>query len=51
MSTIGEEKRFNLRLTKAKEEFIEIMTNLELSYPGKMDIAVPANMFCGSVLN
>ena len=48
MSTIGEEKKFNLRLTKTKEEFIEIMANLGLSYPGKFDVAVPSNMFCGT---
>jgi sulfur dioxygenase len=33
MSTIGEEKLFNPRLTKTKEEFIEIMANLNLDLP------------------
>lgn len=48
-STIGEEKRFNPRLGGGKtlEEFVEIMDNLNLSNPKKIDIAVPANMKCG----
>ena len=32
-STIGEEKKHNPRLTKSREEFIEIMANLKLSHP------------------
>ncbi|CAG2117449.1 unnamed protein product [Medioppia subpectinata] len=47
LSTITEEKRFNLRLTKSKEEFIEIMANLNLDLPKMIDIAVPNNMVCG----
>ena len=48
-STVGKEKETNPRLGKAKtkEEFIEIMANLNLSYPKKIDVAVPANMPCG----
>lgn len=48
-STIGDEKNSNPRLGggKNKEEFIEIMNNLNLSYPKKIDVAVPANMRCG----
>lgn len=48
-STVGDEKANNPRLgaTKTKEEFIEIMNNLNLSYPKKIDVAVPANMKCG----
>ncbi len=47
-STIGEEKQLNPRLaSKSKEEFIEIMNNLNLQYPKKMDVAVPANRQCG----
>ena len=48
-SKIGVEKENNPRLggTKTKEEFIEIMKNLNLSYPKKLDVAVPANMRCG----
>ncbi|OEU14885.1 Metallo-hydrolase/oxidoreductase [Fragilariopsis cylindrus CCMP1102] len=46
LSSIGIEKETNPRLgiTKTKEEFLEIMKNLNLSYPKKMDITVPANM-------
>uniref|UniRef100_T1KYD9 Metallo-beta-lactamase domain-containing protein n=1 Tax=Tetranychus urticae TaxID=32264 RepID=T1KYD9_TETUR len=33
MSTIGEEKKFNPRMVTSKEEFIEIMENLNLDYP------------------
>ena len=47
MSTIGEEKVFNPRLSKSLEEFIDIMANLNLSYPAQIDKAVPANMRCG----
>lgn len=46
-STIGAEKTTNPRLTKSKEEFVELMANLNLSYPKKLDVAVPANMRCG----
>lgn len=49
MSTIGEEKSLNPRLgvAKTKEEFIEIMNNLNLAYPKKIDVALPANLKCG----
>ncbi|KAJ3088924.1 Ethylmalonic encephalopathy 1 [Quaeritorhiza haematococci] len=47
VSSIGEEKKFNLRLTKSKGEFIKIMDNLGLAYPKKIDVAVPANLRCG----
>lgn len=46
-STIGKEKETNPRLSKPKGEFVEIMANLNLSYPKKIDVAVPANMRCG----
>jgi sulfur dioxygenase len=48
-STIGAEIDSNPRLgkDKTKNEFIEIMANLNLSYPKKIDVAVPANMRCG----
>jgi len=48
-STVGDEKANNPRLglQKTKDEFIEIMDNLNLSYPKKIDVAVPANMCCG----
>lgn len=46
-STVGEEKRFNTRLTKSQEEFIRFMHELKLSYPHQIDKALPANMVCG----
>ena len=46
-STVGEEKIFNPRLSKTKEEFIKIMDNLNLPRPAKIDEAVPANLKCG----
>lgn len=46
-STIGTEQSTNPRLTKPREEFVELMGNLNLSYPKKLDVAVPANMRCG----
>jgi sulfur dioxygenase len=49
-STIGNEKENNPRLgkDKTKDEFIDIMANLNLAYPRKIDVAVPANMRCGT---
>lgn len=47
-SSIGEEKHFNPRLAgKTREEYIEIMNNLNLPDPKMMDVAVPANLKCG----
>mmetsp|Transcript_3253 Transcript_3253/g.3885 ORF Transcript_3253/g.3885 Transcript_3253/m.3885 type:complete len:139 (+) Transcript_3253:1-417(+) len=46
-STIGDEKVKNPRLSKNLDEFMDIMKNLNLSYPKKIDVAVPANMRCG----
>lgn len=47
--TVQTEKQTNPRLgiQKTKEEFVDIMNNLKLDYPKKIDIAVPANMRCG----
>lgn len=47
-STIGEEKTYNPRIAgKNKEEFVEIMSNLNLSYPKKIKESLPANLNCG----
>jgi sulfur dioxygenase len=46
-STIGEEMRSNPRLTKTKEEFVELMAGLGLPYPKKLDVSLPANLLCG----
>ena len=44
-STIGSEKSKNPRLqVSSKEEYAEIMDNLNLANPKMMDIAVPANL-------
>jgi sulfur dioxygenase len=49
VSSVDEEKRFNPRmgLIKSVDEFVELMSGLNLAYPKKMDIAVPANLLCG----
>ncbi|XP_022620011.1 persulfide dioxygenase ETHE1, mitochondrial [Seriola dumerili] len=47
VSTVGEERKFNPRLTKSLEEFVNIMNNLNLPKPKKIDISVPANLVCG----
>lgn len=38
VSTIGEEKTYNPRLIKPLEEFIEVMNNLNLTYPSKIGL-------------
>ena len=44
-STIGSEKNNNPRLqVSSKEEYAEIMDNLNLANPKMMDVAVPANL-------
>lgn len=48
-STVGEEKRYNPRIggEAREEDFVGYMNNLGLPHPGKIDIAVPANLECG----
>jgi sulfur dioxygenase len=46
-STIKEEKQFNPRFTKSKEEFVKLMNELGLPYPKKIDASLPANLKCG----
>jgi len=46
-STVEEERRFNPRLTKSKEEFVQIMRQEVSPYPKQMDIAVPWNKVGG----
>lgn len=36
VTTIGEEKTYNPRLSKSLDEFIEVMNNLNLAYPKKI---------------
>ncbi len=47
VSTIGEEKQFNPRMTHSREQFIEQMAALDLPNPKKIMEAVPANLACG----
>lgn len=49
ISSIGQEKARNPRLKTgtSREQFIEIMNNLKLPYPRKIDFAVPGNQRCG----
>lgn len=51
VSTVGQERERNPRLGGGKtvEEFVAIMAALELPYPKKMDVAVPANRRCGLI--
>lgn len=48
-STIGEEIRMNMRVGggKSESDFIQIMSDLKLASPKKIDEAVPANLRCG----
>jgi len=48
VSSIMQEKLLNIRLAgKSREEFISLMNNLNLPKPRLIDIAVPANRYCG----
>lgn len=48
VSCVYQEKMSNPRLAgKTRDEFIEIMGNLNLPKPKLIDKAVPANLFCG----
>ena len=48
-STIGEEKKFNKRLSLStdKQTFVDFMNNRKIPRPAKMDIALPANLKAG----
>jgi len=49
VSTIGEEKALNPRLGsgKTRDEFVDIMSKLDLAYPKRIDEALPLNLKCG----
>ncbi len=48
ISNIAQERTSNSRLAgKTKAEFVDIMTNLNLPKPKLIDMAVPANRYCG----
>lgn len=46
-SSILEEKMLNPRLSRPKEEFLNIMENLDLDHPKLIALAVPLNKKCG----
>lgn len=47
VTTVWEEKKFNPRLSKSEEEFVQIMNSLNLPYPKQIDKSLPANLVCG----
>ncbi|KAM6289145.1 LOW QUALITY PROTEIN: persulfide dioxygenase ETHE1, mitochondrial [Aegotheles albertisi] len=47
VSTVGEERRHNPRLTLSPDAFVTLMGGLGLPPPRRMDEAVPANLRCG----
>jgi len=49
VTTVGEEKKFNPRLTKSLEEFTTIMNNLNLGMPKYIDVAIPGNLVDGLI--
>lgn len=51
MSTVEEEIVYNPRLNKENtlEVFSNIMDNLKLPYPKKIDVSLPANLKCGNI--
>jgi glyoxylase-like metal-dependent hydrolase (beta-lactamase superfamily II) len=50
VSTVEQERERNPRLGGGRtlDEFVAIMANLDLPYPKKIDVAVPANRLCGA---
>lgn len=49
VSTVAQERQRNPRLAgKTVAEFVTIMAGLNLPYPKKIDVAVPANRLCGA---
>lgn len=49
VSTVQQERERNPRLGAGKtlDEFVQIMADLNLPYPKRIDVAVPANHLCG----
>ncbi|EYC26315.1 hypothetical protein Y032_0010g1083 [Ancylostoma ceylanicum] len=48
-SSVGEEKKYNPRLTKSEDEFVKIMKELNLDYPKQIERALPANLKDGEI--
>jgi sulfur dioxygenase len=51
VTTVAEEKRHNARLSldRSESDFVAIMAGLDLAYPKRIDVAVPANLASGLV--
>jgi glyoxylase-like metal-dependent hydrolase (beta-lactamase superfamily II) len=51
VTTVAEEKAFNPRLglARSEDEFVGIMAALDLAYPKRIDVAVPANLVSGLI--
>lgn len=47
VSTVGEERNLNPRLTQSEAAFVGLMAGLNLPYPKKIDVSLPANLRCG----
>ncbi|HIQ06836.1 MAG TPA: MBL fold metallo-hydrolase, partial [Thiotrichaceae bacterium] len=49
ITTIGQEKQRNPRLgnNKSEQDFVDIMNNMDLPYPKKIEFSLPGNMQCG----
>ena len=49
--SIEEEMKHNARIPQGQslEKFVDIMKNLNLANPKKIDVSVPANLTCGRV--
>ncbi len=49
VSTIGQEQAHNARLGggRTRDDFVQLMANLDLPYPRAIDHALPANQACG----
>ncbi|KAA8499859.1 Persulfide dioxygenase ETHE1-like, mitochondrial [Porphyridium purpureum] len=47
VTTVGEEKVHNPRLTLSEGRFVDLMATLNLPYPKKIDASLPANLVCG----
>jgi sulfur dioxygenase len=49
VTTVSEERRFSPRLRDgtSEDDFVRVMSELELAYPRRIDLAVPANLESG----
>uniref|UniRef100_A0A6A7FR88 Persulfide dioxygenase ETHE1, mitochondrial n=1 Tax=Hirondellea gigas TaxID=1518452 RepID=A0A6A7FR88_9CRUS len=47
VTSVEEEKKHNPRLGRSLKEFVQIMEDLKMPYPRKIDASLPANKVCG----